>query len=153
MRSAANGTSSIGGNDQWYAVCYLSGQGDPFTAAGKAGIVDAVNWLREKGGAGSFVNGHRDHHPTECPGDVIYGWLRVASFTPRATTPTTPTSPEADMPYLDWPQKDRDALVRDVANAIKWADIFPAKRRMTVVQALRGLVRSSERQESTPPKA
>ena len=35
VRSAANGTSNIGGNDQWYAVCYLGGQGDGFTDTAK----------------------------------------------------------------------------------------------------------------------
>ena len=79
IRSAANGTSSIGGNDHWYAICYLSGQGDPFTAEAKAGIVDGVRYLRSKG-AGKKVNGHRDHHATECPGDEVYAWLKTASF-------------------------------------------------------------------------
>lgn len=80
VRSAANGTSAIGGNDHWYAVCYLSGQMDPFTDAAKAGVIDAVRWLRAKGGAGPAVNGHRDHHPTECPGSTIYRWLQTAAF-------------------------------------------------------------------------
>lgn len=94
VRSAANGTSSIGGNDQWYAVCYLSGQGDPFTDEAKQGYIDAVQWLRAKGGAGNRVNGHRDHHSTECPGNVIYAWLKTANFDSK--TPVTP--PEDDMP-------------------------------------------------------
>jgi hypothetical protein len=79
IRSAANGESAIGGNDHWYAVCYLGGQGDGFTKAGRAGVVEAVRYLR-KHGAGAKVNGHRDHHPTECPGDTIYRWLQAASF-------------------------------------------------------------------------
>jgi hypothetical protein len=73
IRSAANGTSSIGGNDQWYAVCYLGGVGDGFTAEGRAGFADAITYLRQHG-AGLQVNGHRDHHSTECPGDEIYVW-------------------------------------------------------------------------------
>lgn len=79
VRSAANGTSGIGGNDHWYAVCYLSGEGDPLTDAGKAGLIDAVQHLR-LAGAGEKVNGHRDHHPTQCPGDAIYSWLQTATF-------------------------------------------------------------------------
>lgn len=73
IRSAANGTSSIGGNDQWYAVCYLGGVDDGFTAEGRAGFADAITYLRQHG-AGHQVNGHRDHHPTECPGAEIYAW-------------------------------------------------------------------------------
>lgn len=90
IRSAANGTSNIGGNDRWYAVCYLGGQGDPFTAEAKDGFVRAVQMLR-KGGAGGAVNGHRDHHATECPGSTIYRWLHVADF-------GAPTPGEDDMP-------------------------------------------------------
>ena len=79
--TAANGTSSIGGNPHWYAVCYMSGQGDPFTDAAKAAYHEAVDWLRTEGGAGLKVNGHRDHHSTECPGDVIYKWLHAEDWT------------------------------------------------------------------------
>lgn len=93
VRSAANGTSGIGGNDRWYAVCYMSGQGDPFTPAAQTGVIDAVRWLRSKGGAGLMVNGHRDHHSTQCPGDVIYHWLKTARF----DYPATPHAQEDDM--------------------------------------------------------
>lgn len=97
IRTAANGTSGIGGNDHWYAVCYMGGQGDGFTDAGKAGMVDAVQWLR-KNGAGDRVNGHRDHHSTECPGDAIYAWLKTANFGTTTSKPNPkPTTEEDDM--------------------------------------------------------
>ena len=83
---AANGFESV--NDDWYAVCYLGGKGDPFTAEAKQGVIDAVLWLREKGDAGPKVNGHRDHKATACPGDVIYRWLETARF-------VKPAPPEA----------------------------------------------------------
>ena len=86
VRSASNGTSNIGGNDHWYGVCYLSGKGDKFTEAGKAGFLDAFDWLARTGGAGPGRNGHRDHHATECPGDVIYRWVHSAA---AHQTPTT----------------------------------------------------------------
>jgi hypothetical protein len=86
VRSASNGTSSIGGNDHWYGVCYLGGTGDPFTEAGKAGFLDAFDWLTRKGGAGPQRNGHRDHHATACPGDAIYRWVHSAAV---HQTPTT----------------------------------------------------------------
>lgn len=131
VRSAANGTSNIGGNDHWYAVCYLGGEGDGLTAAGKQGYADAIAWLRNNG-AGHKVNGHRDHHPTECPGDQIYHWLNRADFDTQGD----------DVPYLDWPKKDRDALADDVARRILDHKINKDTR---VVQVLRGLFRRNRR--------
>lgn len=73
VRSAANGSTAS--NETWYAVCYLGGEGDPLTDAGKAGLRAARDWLVLKGAAGFAVNGHRDHKATSCPGDAIYKWL------------------------------------------------------------------------------
>lgn len=74
VRSAANGSTAA--NLTHYAVCYLGGPGDPFTAQAKDGFVAAVDWLRTEGEAGWEVNGHRDHKATACPGDDIYTWLQ-----------------------------------------------------------------------------
>jgi len=101
VRTAANGTSGIGGNDHWYAVCFLSGQGDPFTAEAQAGVIAAVQWLRAKGGAGHQVNGHRDHHPTECPGDVVYRWLQTADFGSKGTAAQAAGSEDDMTPEQD----------------------------------------------------
>lgn len=73
IKSAANGNERT--NDDWYAVCYLGGDGDPLTYLGKVGLKRAVRWLRNAG-AGAHVNGHRDHKSTACPGDDIYDWLK-----------------------------------------------------------------------------
>lgn len=93
VRSSANGDTVP--NRQWYAVCYLGGKGDAFTADGKAGMVWAVQYLRRVGNAGPRVNGHRNHKQTECPGDAIYRWLRATNFD------TTATTQEDDMPTPD----------------------------------------------------
>lgn len=105
-KSAANGYARV--NATWYAVCYLGGAGDGITPAGKAGMVEAVRWLRAAGGAGPRVNGHRDHKATACPGDAIYQWLQSADF---STTPH-----RADPNYLeldDMNEDDLRELIRD----------------------------------------
>lgn len=102
VTSAANGDTQP--NDDWYAVCYLGGEGDGFTDDGKAGMVDAVRHLR-KNGAGPRVNGHRDHKSTACPGDDIYRWLQTADFS-EASAPTQ--SEENDMSWLDEPLNVHD---------------------------------------------
>ena len=74
-RTAANGTND--GNQRFYAVCYLGGQGDDFTDDAKNGINDAIDWL-----GGGEVGGHRDATSTSCPGGVIYSWVEAGH--PRA---------------------------------------------------------------------
>jgi uncharacterized protein YdcH (DUF465 family) len=88
VTSAANGDT--GPNDTHYAVCYLGGEGDGFTDDGKAGFHNAVQWLRSEGDAGPEVNGHRDHKATDCPGDLIYGWLRRHDFDQQEDDDMTP---------------------------------------------------------------
>ncbi|WGX98717.1 hypothetical protein [Nocardioides sp. L-11A] len=81
VKSAANGNTED--NDDWYAVCYLGGERDGFTDAGKGGMIAAVDWLRRAGGAGLLVNGHRDHKATDCPGPDIYEWLTERDWDPK----------------------------------------------------------------------
>lgn len=68
VRSAANGTDP--GNDADVAVCYLSGEGDPFTPEGAQAMADAMHWLSP----GGKRHAHRDWKPTACPGDTIAAW-------------------------------------------------------------------------------
>jgi hypothetical protein len=51
------------------------------------GIVDAIEYLREKGDAGDQIKGHRDGYPTDCPGDVLYAWVRKGAPRPSAEEP------------------------------------------------------------------
>ncbi len=134
VRSAANGTSSIGGNDQWYAVCYLGGQGDPFTADGRTGMADAIGWLRTAGNAGPRVNGHRDHHATECPGDVIYRWVRSGIPPERE-----PVLEEPDMQLSDKVGKADDApTVGQILHRLDRYMANSAQREKRVLASLRG---------------
>lgn len=80
VRTAANGSSS--GNQNWYAVCGLVGDGDAIgeklVDAYKSAIVD----LRTSGGAGRGVTGHRDHVATTCPGEKLYEMVTEGTLTP-----------------------------------------------------------------------
>lgn len=85
-RSAANGTNSS--NSNYLAVCYLGGEGDPFTAE----AANAISWLFQehvRRGGRAEITGHRDHVATACPGDEIYAWLHG--------TPLAPQSQEDDL--------------------------------------------------------
>ena len=68
--------------------CYFD-EGGGQTDEAKAAYVEAVRWLR-RNGAGRKVNGHRDHKSTDCPGDVIYAWLKATNF----DEPVAPTEPK-----------------------------------------------------------
>lgn len=115
-QTAANGSSDD--NDDYYALCYLGGQGDPFTDAGKVGFIEGVQWLRSEGDAGREVNGHRDHKSTECPGDVIYRWLQTANF---STDPTPTPAPVTS--HTRW--AIRTTGVHDAPGGTKLRDIPP----------------------------
>lgn len=81
---AANGTTVA--NRASAVICYLGGQGDPFTAEGQQAMLDGAAWLGDP-----MLKGHRDWYNTACPGDVIYAWIG-AGHAP-APTPTPPPQP------------------------------------------------------------
>lgn len=83
VRSAANGTDP--GNDADVAVCYLSGEGDPFTPEGAQAMADAMHWLSP----GGKRHAHRDWKPTACPGDTIAAWAHSPAALSGTTNPTT----------------------------------------------------------------
>ncbi|MEV6960740.1 peptidoglycan-binding domain-containing protein [Streptomyces sp. NPDC051207] len=78
VRTAAQGTTQ--GNDDWYAVCALTGGTSSNYDAITPQLIDAIrygiNRLRVSGGAARAITGHRDHHATECPGAL---YARVLS--------------------------------------------------------------------------
>lgn len=100
VRPGSNGSSAV--NNSHYSVCLLTADRDPapseamIQAAGRA-----VAWLRRHGGAGTQVVGHRDLHPTSCPGNTIQSLLpriRAAADSGSGGTPNpnpTPTPPPA----------------------------------------------------------
>jgi hypothetical protein len=98
-RTAANGTND--GNNRALAVCYLGGQGDPFTDDGKRAQRAVLDYL-DAHGAGPGRNGHRDWKATACPGDDIYDWVHAGQ--PAGGAPVPPDEPQEDidMRYMIW---------------------------------------------------
>lgn len=72
-RSAANGTNIC--NDVYHAVCYLGGEGDPFTDQAKTGFnACRAEWARRYGRSPAVVP-HSACLSTACPGNVIRQWI------------------------------------------------------------------------------
>lgn len=74
--TGANGSREL--NQRHYAVvCLLGSSGlvEP-PAAMLGGVLAVVDHLREYGDAGLDILGHRDGHPTACPGEPLYRWIR-----------------------------------------------------------------------------
>lgn len=93
IRSAANGTAW--GNEHFYAVCYLAGQGDSFTDKAKVAYRDLIFYLRSRG-VGNEVRPHRSFKLTECPGDEIVAWIAAGWPAPGGLpvpAPPAPTKP------------------------------------------------------------
>ncbi|MEU6437414.1 N-acetylmuramoyl-L-alanine amidase [Streptomyces albidoflavus] len=113
-RNSANGNTAL--NEQDYAVCLLvgsSGLTKP-TDAQLDGARDAIDYCRDKGGAGLWLGGHRDGYATACPGDTVYAWVKQGA--PRPKTPT---------PEKEEPMSYRDVWEQDAAPA---PDSSPTKK-------------------------
>lgn len=82
FKSAANGSSNYNGHA--WAVCVLMGPGNTLTQA----AIDAVTALTQDGAARaaavSYVKGHRDVYPTQCPGDDTYSHVGMWTSTLHA---------------------------------------------------------------------
>lgn len=86
-RTAANGTND--GNNYYHAICYLGGEGDPFTDAAKTAMREYI--LLHQSRYGNEVRPHSWFKATGCPGDVIRNWVETGY---PAGGPTT--SPACD---------------------------------------------------------
>lgn len=81
IRTAANGTNEANGS--LYALCYLGGDGDPFTDAAKVGYHDGTGWLKQANG---LWEPHSDLRATACPGNLIRDWISVGHPNPAGTS-------------------------------------------------------------------
>ncbi|GAB2821953.1 hypothetical protein GCM10022221_20090 [Actinocorallia aurea] len=70
------------------------------------GIRDAIEYVREKGGAGKEIKGHRDGYSTDCPGARLYKWVKDGAPRPKGSSAPEPGPQTAAEPL---------ALVLDLA--------------------------------------
>ncbi|MEV4284736.1 N-acetylmuramoyl-L-alanine amidase [Nonomuraea bangladeshensis] len=58
-------------------------------------ILDAVEHVRARGGAGKEIKGHRDGYSTDCPGEPLYAWVRRGAPRPSGGAEPPPSGPVA----------------------------------------------------------
>ena len=114
-RSAANGTNA--GNSTHYAICYLGGEGEPLTDAGKRGLLAARDYLMVSGNAGSEVRKHNSWKPTGCPGRYLEEWIDagcpVVDFPPITPPPVLTAATEVDSMKIGYLPSGLTILVAD----------------------------------------
>ncbi|MFD1542647.1 peptidoglycan recognition protein family protein [Nonomuraea guangzhouensis] len=78
------------------------------------GILDAVEYVRERGNAGKEIKGHRDGYSTDCPGEPLYAWVKRGAPRPGGSTPPPdpPTTPPFPGRLLKYPPVMRGEDVR-----------------------------------------
>lgn len=96
-KTGANGNQRL--NKQNYAVCAMLGASGLVKPTDDQinGLRDAIQWLRSDGNAGTYIGGHRDGHPTACPGDNLYRWIQSGAHRisdPKPNEPSEGTSPQ-----------------------------------------------------------
>lgn len=95
-RTAANGTDF--GNQNYYAVCWLGGDGQQPTELAQRAFAWCIHELRTNGKAGSRIRPHSFFKGTGCPGDHLRGLAATLDLQPYITEPE-PTQEESDMRY------------------------------------------------------
>jgi N-acetylmuramoyl-L-alanine amidase len=99
VRSAAQGTND--GNQRYYSVCYLGGEGDPFTPQAEEAAKLFRALATDHGKAGSNNLPHSAFHSTECPGDVIRVVVKkigAGAFPTNPLPSSGPVKPMIDPP-------------------------------------------------------
>ena len=102
VRNAANG-GLRNDNAEFYAICYLGGEGDEFTLEAKDGFNDGAGFLGVSQGE---WRKHSAFVPTSCPGPIIGAW--VTSGHPRGH-PLPPVQTEDFLMALT--QDEQNALL------------------------------------------
>lgn len=102
VRTAANGTNT--GNQTFYAVTWIGGEGQTPTKAAFDAFEWWVNELRTKGSAGTAVKSHNYFKPTGCPGNPVRHHCTYLDGkqiqTPASPAPFTPITEVLSPMYL-----------------------------------------------------
>lgn len=116
------GTSSIGGNSKWYGVQAMFGSGDALTDEMLSGLQAAVKLCRSWG-AGDKINGHRNHHSTDCPGDELYRLVHAGKLMAATSKPSKPTPPPQEEKMQDYTSLADSGTQPIVVQPNEWTDI------------------------------
>lgn len=101
--TAANGP---GLNTAHYSVLGLvgnSGLVEPNEAM-LLGILDAIDYLRDKGHAGHEIKRHRDGYATDCPGGPLSAWVTHGAPKPNTAKPAPAPKPAKSEPEETMPE-------------------------------------------------
>jgi peptidoglycan hydrolase-like protein with peptidoglycan-binding domain len=101
-RTAAQGTNE--GNQISYAHCALLGVDDPPSPECLRGLHDVVIYFKGQG-SGDRLWGHRDWHPTGCPGEPLQNFVHsgaILADVPGAVTPPGQPQPPPPPAQVDW---------------------------------------------------
>ncbi|WP_369387707.1 peptidoglycan-binding protein [Streptomyces sp. CG1] len=93
-RNSANGNVPL--NEAHYAVCALVGSSGSTTPTWDQlnGLRDAIEYCQKHGPAGPEIKGHRDGYATDCPGPVLYAWVREGAPRPPGSGPSPSPQPK-----------------------------------------------------------
>lgn len=119
IRTAAQGTNT--GNQTYYAVCGLLGEGDALTAQMIEAYKRATNWLRSQGRAATRVKPHRFFHSTGCPGALVIAEALQWDSKPIPEPATSVDSHPHTLPLLGRGQANPQWAVRDVQGHLNYA--------------------------------
>lgn len=107
----ARSAAQINGNPVSYAICFLAGVGDEFTADSKRAWADGREWLMTEGGASDVLHVHGpDWVNTACPGDERRAWVRAGIPLDGAPAPAPAPPPVWVPPPPAPPANGRIAL-------------------------------------------
>lgn len=86
-----------GFNRSHVGILFMLGGDQSPSPAARAAAVALVAQLEKEAGKDLPVKGHRDGKATECPGDLVYGWLK-SGMPVEASAPAPASKPEPAKP-------------------------------------------------------